>query len=130
MINACRAAKRTNEQGDVLYTGAWFRKRVSDYGLIEILATKGADWLAECMADCLENIACLVTKCRILVNPQGDLGVCFPDVCTPREILIATVREATFNSTYARPNGVYGMDPYDSYQPKYSDANHGPCYGV
>ena len=116
MITACRTVVREGSRLGVEetgYDGSWFLKNQDSYGIISAILQNGLQNTTDCIAECSswpEEVVgwCYLSVCKVGYGPQGEEGMCFPSVCSPAEIIIATVREATIENTNDFPVGVYG----------------------
>ena len=137
MLQSCRDTIKSDEDGNVVYEGAWFRVRKFDFGILQAIVDNGIEGVSQCYNDCVNDESfdtgtCLLFSCRIGVHFTGDMGSCYPARCSPAEILIATVDGTDINNTNAYPIGVYGVEasnvPYNFTElmnVKYTEADNG-----
>ena len=137
LLQSCRDTLKSDEDGNVLYEGAWFRLREFDYGILAAIVEKGIEGVQKCFNDCTADEAvdtgtCLLFSCRVGIHYNGDLGSCYPARCSPAEILIATIDGTDVNNTSAYPMGVYGVQATvypqnwtEVFQMKYTDTDNG-----
>ena len=138
LIQSCRDTRKTDEDGTVIYEGAWIRVRKFDYGIVASIVENGIEGIEKCYNDCLtddlypDTGTCLFLSCRLGLHFNGDMGSCYPARCSPAEILIATVEGTDINNTHAYPIGVYGVEAsslprnFTAFiEVKYTDAKNG-----
>ena len=92
LIDTCRRQKRI-ENGKTLYQGSWMKSRGVGTDLINAIVKNGVIGSLKCIQSCLEpdaNPETCWTGCG-LGYIKRERGICFPDSCTPAEILIARV---------------------------------------
>ena len=59
---------------------------------------------------------------------EGNLGMCFPSSCSPAEIIIATVAEATIENTNDFPVRAWGEDVIGGIPLSHSQVHDGLWY--
>ena len=94
LIDTCRRQKRIVD-GEVLYEGSWMKVRSIGTDILNCIVQNGIVGSLECINSCLdpeqENPDQCWSGCGFGYIKR-ERGICFPDQCSPAELLIARVQ--------------------------------------